>query len=49
MKSPKEMDEKVEEYTGYMILGLMCVLIIFVLILLVQFIVGLLTVISMGA
>ena len=49
MKSPKEMDKKVEEYTGYLVLGVMSLLIIIILILAVQLLVGLLTAISMGA
>lgn len=49
MKSPKQMDEKVEEYTYYMTLGLLILFVVIIFILILQFIVGLLTIISMGA
>ena len=48
MKSPREMDEQVETYIGYMAVGVMCLLIITIIILAVQLLVGLLAAISMG-
>ena len=46
--SPKEMEEKVEMYTYYLTLGLIAFFVLCIIILVVQFLVGLLTYISMG-
>lgn len=48
MNPPDDMDKKVELYTYYMTLGVIALFIVIVLILILQFLVGLLTAISMG-
>ena len=47
--SPKEMEEKVEMYTYYLTLGLIAFFVLCIIVLVLQFLVGLLTYISMGA
>lgn len=46
--SPKEMEEKVELYTYYLTLGLIAFFVLCIIVLVLQFLVGLLTYISMG-
>lgn len=46
--SPREMEKKVEQYTYYLTLGLIAFFVLCIIILVVQFLVGLLTYISMG-
>ena len=46
--TPKEGERKVELYTGYIALGVMAVLVVVVILLLIQFIIGVLCAISMG-
>ena len=46
--TPKEGERKVELYTGYLALGVMAVLVVVVILLLIQFIIGVLCAISMG-
>ena len=46
--TPKEGERKVELYTGYLVLGVMAVLVVVVILLLIQFIIGVLCAISMG-
>lgn len=46
--TPKDGERKVELYTGYLALGVMAVLVVVVILLLIQFIIGVLCAISMG-
>ena len=46
--SPREMEEKVELYTYYLTLGVIALFIVIVILLVVQFLIGLLVSISMG-
>jgi hypothetical protein len=46
--SPREMEKKVEQYTYYLTLGVLALFIVIVILLVVQFLVGLLVSISMG-
>lgn len=48
MKSPKQMEEKVDTYAYYLTLGLIAFFILCIIILVIHFIIGLLTFISMG-
>ena len=48
MKSPKQMEEKVDTYAYYMTLGILTVFLLCIIILVIHFIIGLLTFISMG-
>ena len=48
MKSPQEMDKDVEILAGYMLLGLIAVLIIILLLVGLEVVIGFLTSISMG-
>ena len=46
--SPREMEKKVELYTYYLTLGVMALFVVIVILLVVQFLIGLLVSISMG-
>ncbi len=48
MDSPGDMDKKVELYTYYLFLGLVVFFLFCIIVLVIQFVVGLLTYISMG-
>lgn len=47
--SPREMEKKVELYIYYLTLGVIALFIVIVILLVVQFLIGLLVSISMGA
>ena len=46
--TPRESEDKIRLYTGYLTIGVMAVLVLVVIFLVLQFLVGLLCAISMG-